>query len=432
MKIQFFQSKYFSYLIGITAIQQLMVAGSSYYLIKLSENISNGIMNWNYLLLFLGCLVLVYIPVSLQKIVSELWNVDLQKKYIDLFIQSHRGRIEYLGDDKVQNEKSGYLQREAAHVIDQVVFYWLDLSTTALNVLFNVFVITVLLDKKFIFAYAASAVIFYTVNILSTRYISKLSNDTQEKRVNFTGILNYLWGNLLIANKAHLNALTNDINASLLSLRRTTLLNNSKHEGVQMLLTFLAMSPIILFIIYLFYTNQSQVAILVPLAVSLHRQIQTVQHIEVLGSLSLRAHTIKGVVTGLETSLAALPENILSSRINESKIVFKQNGNRILITGSNGAGKSSWLKLKKTEHGDSGIYVPANMDVYLGEQSSYKSSGQKARYMLESLLKLANAPKQTILLDEWDANLDQENSESLNQLVSELSKAHTVYEVRHV
>lgn len=432
MKFHFFKSKNFSYLLITTIIQQIMVAGSSYYLIKLSENISTGRLNWNYLLLFLGCLVFVYVPVSLQKLYSELWNLDLQKKYVRRFIKSHKGRIEYLGDEKTQNEKSGYLQREAFHVIDQVVFFCTDLITTSLNVLFNIFVMTALLDKRFIFAYILSAVMFYVINKLSMNYISELSVDTQKKRVHYNGILGKLWSNLLIANPMHLNLLINDISSRTSLLKNATQRNRIKHEGVQIFLTLFVMSPIILFITYLFFTHQSQLALLVPLAVSLHRQIQTVQHIEVLGTLSLNAHSLRGVVRGLENSLETLSENDLNLRINSEKIQMNTTENRTVITGANGAGKSSWLKNKKIEFGENCIYIPANMDIYLDEQGQYKSSGQKTRYVLESLTKLASTPRQTILLDEWDANLDNENSEYIDKLINEISKVHIVYEVRHV
>lgn len=431
MKFQFFKSKYFINLAAVTGLQQLMVAGSSYFLIRLSEDITQGKMNWYYLILFLACLTFVYIPVSLQKLFSELWTLDLQKNYIEDFIKSHKGRIEYLGDENTQNEKSGYLQREAFHVMDQVVFFWSDLLSTAMNVLFNIFIISSLLDKRFIFAYLLSALLFFAVNKLSNKYIANLSLDTQDKRVTFTGILNLLWNNLLIANKLHFNPLKSEIDQRFNQLQNSTTQNRVRHESVQILLTLLIMSPIVLFIVYLFYKHQSELSLLVPLAVSLHRQIQTVQHIEILGSLSLNAHALKGIISGLEDSLATLPENDIKSRINQQKIQIMTDNNRTLITGCNGAGKSSWLKSLKTENKEEALYIPANMDIYLGELTSAHSSGQKARHVIEALAQLPQSPKQTILLDEWDANLDQENTDYLEKLISEIAKSHSVFEVRH-
>ena len=99
----------------------------------------------------------------------------------------------------------------------------------------------------------------------------------------------------------------------------------------------------------------------------------------------------------------------------------------MLITGENGAGKSSFLKLLKL-HGNNAVLLgPENM-VGLSEFSAL-STGQRLYSALKSLSE--DDGIEIFLLDEWQANLDKERLAIVHSQLEEIAKHKPVVEVVH-
>jgi ABC-type transport system involved in cytochrome bd biosynthesis fused ATPase/permease subunit len=80
--------------------------------------------------------------------------------------------------------------------------------------------------------------------------------------------------------------------------------------------------------------------------------------------------------------------------------------------------------------GDRAMLIPANQgNLVWTADTQNLSTGQSA------LLRIQEAASQVaiiyILLDEWDANLDEENTSDVDQMLNELSQTKVVIEVRH-
>lgn len=426
----FINSKQFLHLSLITLIQQMMVAGSTYFLIKLTSSQNNPENFLIQLFGFLACLTLVYLPVSLQKYFQDKWVLSVQKKYLSLFRKNYYGRIDLLGNANTENEKFGFMQREAFHVIDQVTFYWSDLLTTSLNVVLNILVIGAVLDQSFFGAYFASFVVYGILATVFAKFIEKWSIENQTARVAHSSLLNKIWPTLLIGNRTNNDQLFNSEESKFADLNSSLLNNRRKTEAVQLITTLLTMAPVIGLLVYTMIQNLQNAIILVPLIATLHRQVQIIQHIEVIGTLGLHYHSMTALLNGFLASLEAPEKQQLSQRMQPALIRVQENNGRTLVTGPNGAGKSTWLKIKKEELGDKAIYIPAKMDIFFKDISDEMSSGQRAMAILKNI-ETSGCKDQVFLLDEWDANLDANNREALELVVQKIAENNSVFEVRH-
>lgn len=426
----FINTKQFFQLAAVTLIQQSMVAGSTYFLIKLTTTQNSPHDFLMQLFGFLACLTLVYFPVSLQKYYQEKWVLGLQRKYLAQFRRNYQGRIDLLGNTSAENEKFGFMQREAFNVIDQVTFYWSDLLTTSLNVLLNIAVIGAALDSSFFSAYGASFVVYGVLAALFAKYLSQWGLDNQNARVAHSSILSKIWTTLLIGNHTNTQQLYTAENGCFDHLSSTLLKNRRKTEGVQLFTTLMTMAPVLGLLVYMMVQGLQNPVMLVPLIATLHRQVQIIQHIEVIGSLGLHYHSVKALVVGFLESLYAPEKQELKLRMKPDLIRFHSANNRTLVTGPNGAGKSTWLKMKKEELGQKAVYIPAKMDIFFKDISDEMSSGQRAMAILKQL-ESSNQKDQVFLLDEWDANLDVVNREALDLVVQKIAESNLVYEVRH-
>ncbi len=426
----YIKTKAFFHLSVVTFIQQAMVAGSTYFLIKLTSSQHDQRSFLIQLFGFLSCLTLVYFPVSLQKYFQDKWVLSIQKKYLNLFRKNYSGRIDLLGSSTTQNEKFGFMQRESFHVIDQVTFYWSDLLTTTLNVILNIAVIGATLDKSFICAYFASFIIYGFFAYLFAKPIRKWSTETQNNRVAHSSILAKCWTTLLIGNSANTENLYKLESRRFEELNSSVLRNRRKTEAVQLLITLVTMVPVIGLLIYLMIKGLENPLILLPLIATLHRQVQIVQHIEVVGTLGLQYHSMSALLDGFFSSVQAPEKQSLDHRIRQEQLQFSDLNGRTLVTGPNGAGKSTWLKIKKQQLGNQAVYVPANMEIFFSEINDEMSTGQKAMAILEHI-EAENSKDKVFLLDEWDANLDLANREIFSAVIQTIAESNTVYEVRH-
>jgi ABC-type transport system involved in cytochrome bd biosynthesis fused ATPase/permease subunit len=117
-----------------------------------------------------------------------------------------------------------------------------------------------------------------------------------------------------------------------------------------------------------------------------------------------------------------------ASSIEDAVTKFTKSG-RYTITGSNGAGKSSILKLLKTHLKDEAFYLPAKHQLLFQADLMQGSSGERTRRQIEEAL--TDQYIKVLLLDEWDANLDTVNTKTLDEKIQGLIANKIVIEVRH-
>jgi len=98
---------------------------------------------------------------------------------------------------------------------------------------------------------------------------------------------------------------------------------------------------------------------------------------------------------------------------------------RYLLSGSNGSGKSSYLKKIKAAAKDSILMTPEAQFINLDNNLS---TGELRLLQIEKAL---CSPPPIVMLDEWDANLDLDNVSRFNAILDSAAKKIVVIESRH-
>jgi hypothetical protein len=105
---------------------------------------------------------------------------------------------------------------------------------------------------------------------------------------------------------------------------------------------------------------------------------------------------------------------------------------RCTVRGPNGAGKTMLMAEIKRRGADSVFLWPATHDLMFGDLP-IGSSGQTTRYALSALTADLERDSRikTIVLDEWDANLDDHHRAQISAALDQLAKRWGVIEVTH-
>ena len=207
-----------------------------------------------------------------------------------------------------------------------------------------------------------------------------------------------------------------------------------------------ALCPISGFILYLFLSTDDK-AIMIALAITLPRQIQIIQSIQTTVDVlfQLKSYRIK-----LSEMMATLtPSNLHNQYLNHliqwKKItmdgqpiysintilqLIKQNKiRRSTLRGGNGTGKSLILKQIKQIFPNA-YYMPSDPSGLLFDYTSPElSTGQFVISAIEEVIAMNNKPE-LLLLDEWDANLDDKNRARIDKLLGTADVP--IIEVRHI
>jgi ABC-type bacteriocin/lantibiotic exporter with double-glycine peptidase domain len=215
----------------------------------------------------------------------------------------------------------------------------------------------------------------------------------------------------------------------------------------------LSLIPIAITFLWVFLTTHNT-AKLAALIATLPRQIQVIQYLEVLSTYTIYWHGIYAKLKSLISALLPVQKNYhdeLMKRINkhELKLIFdnepitfasililiddikKMMKGRVTIQGKNGSGKTSLIILLKQILGEDAYYLPTNSRLFFESTiDNSLSTGQKMKAWLEEIERNI-LPIKVILLDEWNANLDDKNRKLISNVLDKLSKKCCVIEISH-
>lgn len=194
-----------------------------------------------------------------------------------------------------------------------------------------------------------------------------------------------------------------------------------------------------------------EVSGMIALAVVLPRLTETLLDISALVSNLTDYLALRGRVAWLEDALRDRPV-ALAQRCDFARLALARRGDagwepiaagtaeaaaaataapgRYRLSGANGAGKTTLLLMLKMRGGAASFYLPAQTGLFpaIGSRGS---TGQRRLADLRRSFALMDGTVKTLLLDEWDANLDPANRQRISGLIDELARSHAVIEVSH-
>jgi ABC-type transport system involved in cytochrome bd biosynthesis fused ATPase/permease subunit len=279
---------------------------------------------------------------------------------------------------------------------------------------------------------------------VARRTITTAGGSIQKAKMQALLSVQSLWDHAFFGNLVTSQQPTAQTKANLAKFFRQTERFKLLEQGISCFPIFLSMGVLYAAINHQVHLGQ----VLLPALVAvLPRSLQLFQNVHTVNTYSSQYLLLSAKLRNLRNFPAQLERRDIGANIDKDGIAIQDvySGNklnvdmlitqlkhdptgqhgRFRITGRNGAGKSSLLRDLKALLPDAVLLGP---DIHLLPIEVVGSTGQIQRQTLHAMLEQGVS---TLLLDEWDANLDQVNTTSLDGQIDELSKRALVIEVRH-
>ncbi|WP_201531699.1 MULTISPECIES: ATP-binding protein [unclassified Psychrobacter] len=423
-------------------IQQIIVASSTYFIARLAQSLTEESISILYMVLFAVSLVAVYVPAYFCVTNTERAKYDAHKLYNDNFHTVFLGKTYLLSNDELQSTATTTLAQESNYTLETVIDSIFDISALVLNVLFNVLVIAWFLDGTLLLGYAVG-IIFASMFVHFRRHALKTAAKTdQQSRLNLTAKLFDSWDNVVIFNKHNYTLYNNMVQKSFATAKNNSVKSTSIQHINSSLGMIILMLPVFVVTAFIFNKNWQDAATMAVLIATLPRQIQLLQMCYAL----IGYHTSIGVIrTMLDGILEVLqPTTVdLDTYIQANQIRVKQTGDifdstqlpkqgRVTLVGNNGVGKSCMLLKLKDHYQEQAYYLPAKHNLYFNYKADKAHKGSTGQQLIKQIQEIREDDRSTIvMLDEWDAHLDRENTQTIDQYLDELAQTRLVVDVRH-
>jgi len=434
-------------------VQQIIVASSSVWITRLIVHISEGQPVLLWLWLYLASLILPYLPGAFALIEITKAQAKIVVNYVQEFAQRYPGKIVEWSNRQQRSKKSSILSGEAYPTLTSYVDYLYHLSSSALNVFFNLLALSILVDASLVLSYGCGIFLASLLLYFQKRSKERLSLKAQQSRIRWISLLLLAWDNILLNNSYNFRIWNHK------SLERgKRLIGKAVQLGtfsqfVSIAMAFALIFPSIILVIYLAYTHIHDLPFLAVLVVVLPRLFQVLtfsyELLFLVADLPMQKAKLKTVLALLDDSENKEEAQDMLDRIDWEKIdvvshepMIKQAKiepkellqalpatGRMTLHGENGSGKTSLLLAMKIKHGKDAFYLPSKHELLFMHERRQASTGQLSRQILEELASNIEAP--VILLDEWDANLDRKNKQEISSLIDTLALNRCVVEVLH-
>ena len=423
-------------------IQQIIVASSTYFIARLAQSLTEDTISILYMVLFALSLVAVYVPAYFCVTNTERAKYDAHKLYNDSFHTVFLGKTYLLSSDELQSTATTTLAQESNYTLETVIDSIFDISALVLNVLFNVLVIAWFLDGTLLLGYAVG-IIFASMFVHFRRHTLKTAAKTdQQSRLNLTAKLFDSWDNVVIFNKHNYTLYNNMVQKSFATAKNNSVKSTSIQHINSSLGMIILMLPVFVVTAFIFNKNWNDAATMAVLIATLPRQIQLLQMCYAL----IGYHTSIGVIkTMLDGILEVLkPTTVdLDTYIQANQIRVQQTGEifdstqlpkqgRVTLVGNNGVGKSCMLLKLKDHYQEQAYYLPAKHNLYFNYKTDKAHRGSTGQQLIKQIQEIREDDQSTIvMLDEWDAHLDRENTQIIDQYLDDLAQTRLVMDVRH-
>ena len=392
---------------------------------------------------FFGSIAVAYvIGTSVQWLGVRLSN-DLWSTYTkDLLLELSQD-IGYASDANKKRTNT-WLTGEAHSTLEYASTFSLDFLSISCNILFTMVAFLAILGPMITASIMLALVTSFSMLWVARRTITTAGGNIQKAKMQALLSVQSLWDHAFFGNRVTRQQPTAQTKANLAKFFRQTERFKLLEQGISCFPIFLSMGVLYAAINHQVHLGQ----VLLPALVAvLPRSLQLFQNVHTVNTYSSQYLLLSAKLKNLRNFPAQLERREMGANIDKGGIDIQDvcYGNqldvdtlmaqlkhatsnkhgRFRITGRNGAGKSSLLRDLKALLPDAVLLGP---DIRLLPIEVAGSTGQIQRQTLHAMLEQGVS---TLLLDEWDANLDQVNATRLDGQIDELSKRALVIEVRH-
>ena len=437
------RNRTFLYALGFTLLQQLLLALSTYCIARAGGALPAGDIRHVLRLvsLFFLCALLAYACSALATVCATRAAHQSWQEYSRHLLSIATGSLQY-ACDRNRRAIAQWLAGEAQSTLAHACDFHLDLVSVSLNILFTLAVFYLAVGWEIGTAIAASLLISLGSALALRHRIESVAGSMQQRRLQALLCLEPAWNGAMFGNRrmraAGLGRWETRLRCYFAEVHRHVLLEQ-----------VLACTPIVLATLALLallqWTDLFTASLAGALVAVLPRSLQVLGNVHSLSVylsqfflVRARLRNLNGFFSGLEkyamyeTSLDAIsiigeqhrlwqPGELLAA-LRHKRLAC----GRLRVTGANGSGKSTFLKIIKEQMPDALLLTP---EIHFLDASSGRSTGQSRIQEIEHVL--AQAPP-VLMLDEWDANLDGRHRRRIDALLDDAARQRVVIEVRHL
>ncbi|MBX3021996.1 MAG: hypothetical protein KF799_09995 [Bdellovibrionales bacterium] len=426
----------------LVGLEQVAIAGSTLALALAGKNLQSPRA-------FLTCLIAFMILNQLPNFILIFIRRSETRGYVSMYggflrkqMLSQGGRPEAWAKHSQREKFLTAVGPEADSYITSVAYSYLDIYSYALSILLNTLALSLAIDGDFVLVFSSSMVLSYLAYHVCKPAIEKSVAFEQTEKLGLAAYVLKAWDNVLLNNRSVRERYRANLEQKIARTGDLAAASASWSSSMIFLVGFVSTLPVLAINLMIALRHPDDIALLAAMMITLPRQIAVLSSFRALFTqlanlkiFSLRLNTAIGgsLLEELDLQrLIQLPKLHVGDLSAESlsdlltQLRSRKSG-RVLITGANGAGKSSLL-LTLNRLIESSFYLPAAPSLEIGEDFSQTSTGQK---VLTHLQHIRDLDVDVLLLDEWDANLDPDNKDRISRELDNLATTRLIVEVRH-
>ncbi|AMK30284.1 Hypothetical Protein AWT69_001647 [Pseudomonas putida] len=430
--------------LGFTVTQQILLALSTYYIARagLALGQSEVDLAMGYISGFFVFALLGYVASSISSLFSNRASNAAWGRYVADTLANSTEHLQ-LASEKNKKAIAQWLGGEALSTLGYACAFYVGFISVGLNIVLTLLVFYLSLGWQITMVMAASLVVSLVFVLVLRKRIEHAAGAMQQSKLNALVSVERTWNAAMFGSRAMRRAgfgeLHGKVGGYFSEVNRYVLMEQA-----------VACFPIIIstvaVLLLLQYSNLFTHAAIGALVAVLPRSLQVFGSVHSLSIYLSQFYLVRAKLRNLEgfthtldtysamdcaplhgvsiietaTAACVAPQALLKVIVG-SEI----KGGRFTVTGSNGAGKSTFLKLIKQSAPDALLMTPETRFL---EFDTALSTGQSSIREIESAL--ASLPS-VLMLDEWDANLDEENFRRIDALLDTASCRVIIIEVRH-
>lgn len=428
-------------------LQQTIVAGSIYFLGAAAVNIEQMVSAVPWFVGFVLLSVGSYVPGILANRQNEIWHVEVVQSFQSRACSYHPFFPRHYPEKELGNTRKTIFASTSLDIIRDLCYYIFTLASSSMNAIFVLIVVAGFTDFRIIVTYFVSFVLVLVFFRVFGGLAASVAEHTENKRMRLISFGLTFWPNMTISNDINMKLWESKLEEE----QTHWSVSFRKKENFQALsqlgISLITLVPTGALLIWIILENSSDMAKFAVLIAILPRVFQILLALHDLATTIYAWNEVKGRLSVLNQFFVN-PDNDIEFRDTNATMLRIQYGSdvlsgsnridaiselkngRVCISGPNGSGKTTFLLELKERLGDSSLFLPSSSELFFGGNFAKASTGQAKIYEIEAILELQDVPK-FILLDEWDANLDTNNINLLEERIDQLAKRCVVVEVRH-
>ncbi len=432
--------------LGLVVIHQSLIALSALFLTQLITAYQTGEPFSASLFWYLFCMITPFLPGCLSLVEMQKWVNDVHKNFIELVRKKCFDRPDIYTNINLKNSIESVISRNSFPILSGFIAFMQGSLTFLLNSGLSLIVIGIILPNEFIFGYFLSVVISIVSIFFLHKPIARETKKVEETFADYGSGLAKIWSNTILGNVQNFDSWSSRLAQTGNRYYEQSLRQTRLQQTGNLLLGVFTLLPTAYLVYSTLVSGTLDPAVAAAIIVNLTRVFHILNSLGTLVYQLLDWSSVKAsyqflfdIVRDLEKDGYIADAPVRPIELNGAEIsgyaevatqLAATNCGRLTLRGENGSGKSTLLLYLKKYFAKDAFYLPASMGelVWTAETGSL-STGQS---MLAALREIATYPDiKYFLLDEWDANLDKDNTVKIHEMLEELSKKAVVLEVRH-